>query len=54
MTVTNPVARYRFLLEVPDGQSEPDGGAAGSDGRRDRRGRRKLPALRSESCATGA
>ena len=29
MTVTNPVARYRFLLEVPDGRSEPDGGAAG-------------------------
>lgn len=34
MTVTNPVARYRFLLEVPDGQT-PDGGrpvdsAAGS------------------------
>ena len=32
MTVTNPVARYRFLLEVPDGHLEPDGGAAGSAG----------------------
>ncbi|HEX9226244.1 MAG TPA: glycoside hydrolase family 13 protein [Arthrobacter sp.] len=30
MTVTNPVARYRFLLEVPDGHLEPDGGAAGA------------------------
>ncbi|KUM36882.1 glycoside hydrolase family 13 protein [Arthrobacter sp. EPSL27] len=35
MTVTNPVARYRFLLEVPDGQAGPDdddGGAASEAG----------------------
>ena len=39
MTVTNPVARYRFLLEVPAGQSEPrrrarrePGGEAGAAG----------------------
>ena len=29
MTVTNPVARYRFLLEVPDGQTDPDDGGPG-------------------------
>ena len=28
MTVTNPVARYRFLLEVPAGPAVPDGGSA--------------------------
>ncbi|HSO16234.1 MAG TPA: glycoside hydrolase family 13 protein [Arthrobacter sp.] len=28
MTVTNPVARYRFLLEVPVGQTDSDGGNA--------------------------
>ncbi|MGP4033056.1 glycoside hydrolase family 13 protein [Pseudarthrobacter sp. 1C304] len=33
MTVTNPVARYRFLLEVPDGPLEPDGGPAGGAAR---------------------
>jgi len=29
MTVTNPVARYRFLLEVPVGQTDPDDGGPG-------------------------
>ncbi|MET4135174.1 glycoside hydrolase family 13 protein [Pseudarthrobacter sp. PvP090] len=33
MTVTNPVARYRFLLEVPAPQAAPDGGGtAGGSG----------------------
>ncbi|HEX9086762.1 MAG TPA: glycoside hydrolase family 13 protein, partial [Arthrobacter sp.] len=32
MTVTNPVARYRFLLEVPVAPAEPDGGDGGGAG----------------------
>ena len=48
MTVTNPVARYRFLLEVPVGQAVRR--------RRQRRGRRgpHRPPRLAASCATGA
>ena len=31
MTVTNPVARYRFLLEVPAGQTDTDDGGPGRE-----------------------
>ena len=47
MTVTNPVARYRFLLEVPAGPAVPDGGSAAGV-------RAHRPPRPVESCATGA